>query len=64
MWTVVYLAQSKVEADKIENALVDAGVLVRIKNIGKDKKGQGVFEVRVPQSEIGYAYPILTSVIY
>jgi hypothetical protein len=64
MWTVVYLAQSKIEADKIENALVDAGVLVRIKSIGKDKNGQGVFEVRVPQSEIDYAYPILTSVIY
>jgi hypothetical protein len=64
MWTVVYLAQSKIEADKIENALVDAGVLVRIKSIGKDKNGQGVFEVRIPQSEIDYAYPILTSVIY
>jgi hypothetical protein len=64
MWTVVYLAQSKAEADKIENALVDAGVLVRIKNIGKDKNGQGVFEVRVPHSDIEFAYPILTSVIY
>ena len=64
MWTVVYLAQSKMEADKIQNALDDAGVLVKIRGIGKDKNGQRVYEIMVPQSEIDYAYPILTSVIY
>lgn len=64
MWTVLYLAQGREEADKIENALIDAGVLVKVKGIGKDKSGQGVFEISVPQSEVDYAYPVLTSVIY
>lgn len=65
MWTVLYLAQGREEADKIENALMEAGVLVKVKGIGKDKSsGQGVFEISVPQSEIDYAYPVLTSVIY
>ena len=64
MWTVLYLAQGKEEADKIENALIEAGVLVKVKGIGKDKKGQGIFEISVPQSEVDYAYPVLTSVIY
>lgn len=64
MWTVVYLAQSKIEADKIEKALDEAGVLVKIRGIGKDKNGQRIYEVMVPQSEIDYAYPILTSAIY
>ena len=64
MWTVVYLAQSKIEADKIENALVEHGVLVRIRSIGRDKSGQGVFEILVPQPEIDDAYLVLTSVIF
>jgi hypothetical protein len=64
MWTVLYLAQSKIEADKIENALNEVGVLVRVRNIGKDKSGHGIFEIMVPQSEIDYAYPVLTSVIF
>ena len=63
MWTVVYLAQNKMEADKIENALSEHGVLVRIRSIGKDKNGQGVFEILVPRPEIDDAYIILTSVI-
>ena len=64
MWTVLYLAQSKIDADKIENALNEAGVLVRVRSIGKEKNGQGLYEIMVPQSEIDYAYPILTSVIF
>jgi hypothetical protein len=64
MWTVLYLAHGKSEADKIENALIDAGVLVRVKNIGRDKNGEGIFEILIPESEIDYAYPVLTTVIY
>ena len=64
MWTVLYLAHSKEEADKIENALIDAGVLVRVKNIGKAKNGEGIYEILIPESEVDYAYPVLATVIF
>jgi hypothetical protein len=64
MWTVLYLAHSKAEADKIENALIDAGVLVRVKNIGREKNGEGIYEILVPESEVDYAYPVLATVIF
>lgn len=64
MWTVVYVAQSIEEAQKIEKALSDDGVLVKLKQIGKGKNGQGIYEVLVPKTEVEDAYLILTSITY
>lgn len=64
MWTVVYIAQNKVELDKIQNALMDEGLLTKIRQIGKDKNGQGLYEILVPQSEVDDASLILTSIAY
>lgn len=64
MWTVVYVAQSIDEAQKIENALTADGVLVKLKQIGKGKNGLGIFEVLVPKTEVEDAYLILTSITY
>lgn len=64
MWTVVYIAQSKLELDKIENALKEQGLLVKIRQIGKSKNGQALYEILVPKSEVNDASIILTSITY
>lgn len=64
MWTVVYLAQGKAEADKIEGVLTGQGILVKLRNIGKDKKNNGLFEVLVPNGETEDACNVLTSMVY
>ncbi|MCX7885568.1 MAG: glutamate decarboxylase [Caloramator sp.] len=64
MWTVVYVAQSIEERDKIQKALCEQGVLVKIKKIGKKNDDNGLYEILVPQTEVDDAYIILTSIIY
>lgn len=64
MWTVVYVAQSRQETEKIQSALSNQGVLVKIRQIGKEKDGHGLFEILVPQTEVDDAYTILTSITY
>lgn len=64
MWTVVYIAQSKAELEKIQNALINEGLLTKIRQIGKDKNGQGLFEILVPQCEVDDASVVLTSLAY
>jgi hypothetical protein len=64
MWTVVHVAQSKVELDKIEKALTDQGVLVKTRQIGKSKNGQTLYEILVPNSEVEDACVVLTSITY
>jgi hypothetical protein len=64
MWTVVHVAQSKIEVDKIQKALKDQGVLVKIRQIGKSKNGQVLYEILVPNSEVDDACSVLTSITY
>lgn len=64
MWTVVHVAQSKNEVEKIQKALCDQGVLVKIRQIGKSKNGQVLFEVLVPNCEVDDACSVLTSITY
>lgn len=64
MWTVVHVAQSKMELDKIEKALSEQGVLVKTRQIGKNKNGQALFEVLVPATEVDDASAVLTSITY
>ncbi len=64
MWTVVYVAQSKPELDKVEGALTEQGVLVKIRQIGKSKNGQTIFEILVPQAEVDDASVVLTSIAF
>lgn len=64
MWTVVYVAQSKLELGKIEKALTEQGVLVKTRQIGKSKNGQALYEILVPKSEVNDASMILTSITY
>ncbi|MDF2674487.1 MAG: glutamate decarboxylase [Clostridiales bacterium] len=64
MWTVVHVAQSKIEVERIQKALDDQGVLVKVKQIGKSKNGQVLFEILVPNSEVDDACVVLTSITY
>lgn len=64
MWTVVYVAQSKQEADKIEKALSDQGVLVKVRQLGKCKNDRSLYEILVPQMEVDDACIVLTSITY
>jgi hypothetical protein len=64
MWAVVYLAHGKEEAEKIKNALSEQGILVKVKGVAKDKNGNGLFEILVPQSEADDAMMILTSITF
>lgn len=64
MWTVVHVAQSKIEVEKIQKALKDQGVLVKIRQIGKSKNGQVLYEILVPNSEVDDACSVLTSITY
>ena len=49
MWTVVYMAQGKDMATKIQQALEEHGILVKVKPIGKDGSGKdNCYEILVP----------------
>lgn len=59
MWTVVYVAQSKDGAAKLQGMLSDQGVLVKTRQIGRTKNTDGLFEVLVPETEVEDACVIL-----
>lgn len=59
MWTVVYVAQSKDGAAKLQGMLSEQGVLVKTRQIGKSKGSDGLFEILVPETEVEDACVIL-----
>ena len=59
MWTVIYVAQSKDGATKLQGMLSEQGVLVKTRQIGKSKNSDGLYEVLVPETEIEDARIIL-----
>ena len=58
MWTVVYMANTRRDADQIEVILQQEGFLVRIRPISKNNVN-GTCEVLVTESEVEEAYGIL-----
>jgi hypothetical protein len=59
MWTVIYVAQSKDGATKLQGMLSEQGVLVKTRQIGKSKNSDGLYEVLVPETEVEDACIIL-----
>jgi hypothetical protein len=59
MWTVIYVAQSKDGANKLQGRLGEQGVLVKTRQIGKSKKSDGLYEILVPETEVEDACTIL-----
>lgn len=60
MWTVIYIAQNKKMADKIEKLLTEEGMLVKVQSVSKKLQGEdGYYEVLVPEGEAEEAQNIL-----
>jgi RNA-binding protein YhbY len=63
MWTVVYMAQGKDMATKIQQALEEHGILVKVKPIGKDGSGKdNCYEILVPAAEVEEAHNIIIDI--
>lgn len=62
MWKVVYIAHSKTIAEKLEQQLARAGVLVKIRPLGNAAISLQ-FEVLVPESEIEEAQEVLNALV-
>lgn len=60
MWTVVYIAPHKREAERIKERLSVEGFLVKLKSVGISQSGEcGPVEVLVPESEVEEAMEII-----
>lgn len=59
MWTVVYIAANRAQAEEIKNMLCDEGVLANIRPAGVAILGDGLYEVMVLESEADEAHAIL-----
>lgn len=65
MWTVVYLAKNKKEAEKMSGLITQEGVLVKIQPVGKSaNEEEGYYEVLVPEAEVEEAHSILIELGY
>lgn len=58
MWTVVFIAPNRDEAERIRSILTREGILVKLKNTGTQQS----VEVLVPESEADEALEILSTV--
>lgn len=62
MWTVVYIARNRIEAETLKSILTSEGVLVMLRPVGVPHLGDsGNVEILVPESELEYAQEILCS---
>jgi hypothetical protein len=59
MWTVIYIATGRSQADKIRSTLLEGGVLADFRPVGMSLSGDGLFEILVLESEAEEANLIL-----
>jgi hypothetical protein len=60
MWTVVYMAQSKDIATKLQELLTNEGILVKLRPISKNPdNNDNYFEVLVPEAEVEEAHSVI-----
>lgn len=60
MWTVVYMAQSREIATKLQVLLSEEGILVKLRPISKNpENNDNYYEVLVPESEIEEAHSVI-----
>ena len=60
MWTVVYMAQSKEIATKLQELLTKEGILVKLRPINKNHdNNDNYFEVLVPEAEVEEAHGVI-----
>ena len=62
MWTVVYIAPSEKEAEKLERRLTEEGFLVKLHAIGALQSGvASSVEVLVPESEVDEVMEVINA---
>lgn len=62
MWTVVFIAPNKKEAQRLEKLLISEGLLVKLRTIGLPQAGDNSsVEILVPESEADEALEIINS---
>ncbi len=60
MWTVVYMAQSKEIASRLQELLTVEGILVKMRPISKShENSDNYFEVLVPEAEVEEAHSVI-----
>lgn len=60
MWTVVYMAQSKEIAGRLQEMLAEEGILVKMRPISKShENSDNYFEVLVPEAEVEEAHSVI-----
>ncbi|MEN6413230.1 MAG: DUF2007 domain-containing protein [Veillonellales bacterium] len=60
MWTVIYIAQNRTQAEMLKNLLDSEGILAQIRPIGvMSMLGDGSYEILVLESEADEAQVIL-----
>lgn len=62
MWTVVYIAPSLKEAEKIKKLLSTEGFLVKLRTIGLSQGEACSVEILVPESEVDEALEIINTI--
>lgn len=63
MWTVVYIAPNRKQAEKLQKALSQEGLLVKLRNIGlPNGNDNGSVEILVPESELDEALEIINTI--
>ncbi|MGI6575253.1 MAG: putative signal transducing protein [bacterium] len=64
MWTVVFIARNRIEAESLKGVLDSEGILVMLRPIGVPHLGDsGYVEILVPECEVEEAQEILQSTI-
>ena len=59
MWTSVYMAQNREEAEKMRLRIEENGIIVMLKPINNDDSSEGCFELLVPKAELETALGII-----
>lgn len=60
MWTVVYIASNRAQAEMFKNVLCNEGVLANIRPAGiVSALGDGLYEILVLESEADEAHAVL-----
>ncbi|MEG6521465.1 glutamate decarboxylase [Desulfotomaculum sp. 1211_IL3151] len=63
MWTVVYIAPNRKQAERLQKALSQEGLLVKLRNIGlPNGNDNGSVEILVPESELDEALEIINTI--
>ena len=59
MWTVVYIASNRAQAEMLKNLLCNEGILANARPAGISSLGDGLYEIMVIESEADEAHAIL-----